>query len=309
MNIQDRHRLQAELGELDKMIATTPAEFVIERHGLESRKQEIETLLAAHPAPLREPARASLTFRGKPVIGTHGIFAEFAASAVAAFTDAVATIGASASGALGARGVIPGRDRYQMLITGAAVGSFGFQLEESPLDGQLQLSDESEVGAAIEQAESLMRATLGTDDELTEIVSDLDPRAIESVRKFLETLSTNEAVCALDYKGAKFQFADVSQVRRSLARIQQDNIQCQDLELIGTFEGVLPKRRTFQFHVAETDEVLIGKIAKEIEAPAEINQVLEQAVKASVTKKVVGSGAPRYLLTGYQPQTSPQAES
>jgi len=44
------------------MIASTPEDFVIERMGLESRKEEIERFLATHPPPKSEPARVRLTF-------------------------------------------------------------------------------------------------------------------------------------------------------------------------------------------------------------------------------------------------------
>ena len=65
------------------------------------------------------------------------MFAEFGAKVINTFADAIAAIGASQTTALGTRGVIPGRDDYQLLITGTALGSFGFELEEAPKDDML----------------------------------------------------------------------------------------------------------------------------------------------------------------------------
>ena len=51
MNLQQYRQLQAERGTLEKLLADLPADRVIERIGLEARKQEINAALAAQPAP------------------------------------------------------------------------------------------------------------------------------------------------------------------------------------------------------------------------------------------------------------------
>jgi hypothetical protein len=223
MNIQERHRLLAEKTSLERMLAGLPESSVIDRLSLEARKEEVEKALAAAPVPAREPARARLVFRGKPIVGNHGMFAEFAAKAINAFADAVAAIGASRTTALGTRGALPNREEYQLLITGTALGSFGFELEEAPKDETL-FPEPSLVDHAIEQTRRIMEASLGTDDELTEAIADADPRAVEALRGFLKTLGDQEAVCALEFKEEVFRFADVGQVRRSEGRLRQDNI-------------------------------------------------------------------------------------
>jgi hypothetical protein len=60
------YQLQAERNAPEKLLAEVPVDHVIDRMGLESRKQEIDALLAAQSAPSREPVQAHLTFRGKP---------------------------------------------------------------------------------------------------------------------------------------------------------------------------------------------------------------------------------------------------
>jgi len=299
MNLQEYRQLQAELGVLRKLLAELPPGREIESLGFESRIQEIEAVLANQAAPIREPIHARLTFRGKPIVGSYGIFAEFGASVVQAFSDAVAALGASQSGPLGTRGVIPGRDDYRMLITGTVPGSFGFQFEEAPVDSQTLFPEDSPLESAIDQTKVIMKATLGTDDELTEALADVDPRAIDAIREFLDTMFRNEAVCALDFKDDVFRFADVDQIRRSMVRLEQDNIHETDEEFPGIFLGVLPHRRTFEFKPDDTEEIISGKVGSNIADPTAINHVLEQRVIIRVHSRRVGEGRPRYVLLSY----------
>jgi len=299
MNIQDRNQLLAERASLERMIANLPESSVIDRLSLEARKAAVEEALAAAPVPAHEPARARLRFRGRPVIGSHGIFAEFGAKAVNTFTDAVAAIGASQGTALGTRGAIPNREQFQLLITGTALGSFGFELEES-LKNECLFPGFSQVDHAIEQTRRIMEASLGSDDELTEAIVDADPRAIEALRGFLQTLVENEAVCDLELKDDVFRFRDLSQVRRSVARLQQDNIHEEDRSLVGRFLGVLPHRRSFEFQIAEPREIIVGKVGPNIEDAGNINHVLGEDITIQVHTKRAGTGRPTYTLLSYE---------
>jgi hypothetical protein len=299
MNIQEKHQLLAEKTSLERMLAGLPESSVIDRMSLEARKAEVEKALAAVPFPSREPVRVRLTFRGKPIIGSHGMFAEFGAKAINAFAEAVAAIGASQTTALGTRGALPNREAYQLLITGTAVGSFGFELEEAP-GGETLFPELSLVDQAIMQTRKIMEASLGSDDELTEAIADADPRAVGALRGFLQTLADHEAVCALEFNEDAFRFADVAQVRRSEGRLRQDNIHEEEKSLSGHFLGVLPHRRTFEFEVAETQEIIAGKVGPDIENAGSINQVLGQDITIQVHSKRAGTGRPRYTLLSYK---------
>ena len=299
MTLQEYRRLQAELGALKILLAELPPGREIERLGFESRMREVKEALAAQVASIREPLYARLTFRGKPIVGSYGIFAEFGASIVQAFSEAVAALGASQGGPLGTRGVLPGRDDYRMLITGTVPGSFGFQFEEAPNDNQTLFPEDSPLEPAIDQAKAIMKATLGTDDELTEALADIDPRAIEAIREFLDTMFSNEAVCTLEFKDDVFRFADVEQVRRSMVRLEQDNIHEADEEFSGVFLGILPHRRTFEFKLADNGEIISGKVGNDIAEPAAINHVIEKRGTIRVHSRRVGEGRPRYVLLSY----------
>lgn len=299
MNLQEYRQLQAERTTLEKFLAQLAPSSVIERMSLEARKTKIEEALASQPAPSREPVRAKLTFRGKPIVGSHGMFAEFGAAAVNNFVGAVAAIGASQNGPLGARGTLPNRDDFRLLITGTALGSFGFELEEAPKDNTMLFPEVSLVEAAIEQTKAIMEATIGTDDELADAVSEADPRALETLRAFLKTLADQEAVCTLEFKDKPFRFADVGQVRLSEVRLSRDNIHEDHQQIEGFFQGVLPKWRTFEFRIESSQEVIRGKVGPDIPDASAINRILERITTIDVLERRVGSGRPRYVLSRY----------
>jgi len=292
------HFLQAELGGLNEFLEEIPVANVIERASLASRKREVEEILAANPLPAREPVEVVLRFRGKPVVDGYGIRADFGAAAVGAFEAAVAAVGSSQSTSLGSRGVLPNRDDYRLMITGTVPGSFGFELEEvGREDGSFP--ELSLVESAISQTRAILRALVGSDDELTDAIAGADPRALEAVRGFLKTLVDQEAVCDLAFRDEVFEFVDVEQIRRGRQRLSADNIHEEERELLGKFQGVLPKRRTFEFRVDEDDEVISGKVGAGIEDAGVINGLVDKPVRITVQIRRVGAGRPSYLLLSY----------
>jgi hypothetical protein len=296
VNRVEQQSLLSERAALVRMISETPAEDVIDLRSLDVRLEIINRELARHPVDNRLPAKARLTFRGRPVVGSHGIFAEFGMTATKAFTDAIALLAASMETHLAATGPIPNRTQNQLLITSAALGSFGFELEEHR-EEELPLEEESPVAQALKQAQALMRgAAAGSDDELTDAASGQDPRAIAAMREFLKRLVDNEAVCAVSVGDQSFGFADVGEVERSLARLGQDNLHAEPTPFKGVFQGALPKRRTFEFKNATTGEVISGKIGPNIAEPSDINRHLEVLTDIQLIATRVGQGRPRYVL-------------
>jgi len=295
MNHSEHLGLLSERSALTQLLDETPDDAILVRGSLAARLEEVEHRIKACPPVGRAPAQARLTFRGRPVVGSHGVFAQFGAKASAAFTDLVAKVAAARSGQLSWTGPVPNRDENQLLITSTAVGSFGFQFEEYR-DGQLPFEDETSVGHALELTRRIFESTLGTDDELVESVSETDPRAIEAIRAFLQVLAGNEAVCTLDLGDREFRFKDVGQVRRSLGRLAQENLREEEEMYAGEFQGVLPKRRTFEFKRSGDDEVIAGKVGPTIKDPDVINNRLHVPTKIRVMATQVGTGKPRYVL-------------
>lgn len=289
-------QLQAEHSTLLRMIDETPVEDVIDRGSLQSRLEIVAAELATM-ANTRFPARAKLTFSGKPVIGSHGIMADFGMKAVNAFSEAVTAVAASLTAPLRSMGPIPNREQNQLLITNTALGSFGFELEELP-PGQLQLGESSIVEQAIERTQSLLNATTQPDDEvLADSASELDQRALNKVRAFVMTLADSEALCALQFQSREFRFINGAQVRKSIERMSEGNLHEESQDIVGHFEGVLPnKRRSFEFWDKSTNEVIVGKLGVGVIHPEEINNHLKRTCTIKVMVTRAGTGRPRYLL-------------
>jgi hypothetical protein len=193
-------------------------------------------------------------------------------------------------------GPIPNRDESRLLITGTAIGSFGFELEEAPLGNQLNFGEDTIAGQALELTQNLLKSTVGSDDDLADSAVATDPRAVAAIRSFLELLANNEAVCALNVNDKLFQFKDVGEVRRGVERLSQDNLHEEVTQLTGEFQGVLPKARSFEFKIAANQEVVRGKVSPTITSPDEINNHLHQSLTIDVLATRVGTGKPRYVL-------------
>lgn len=289
-------QLQAERSSLTRMIADIPAEDVLDKGSLQVRLEMVEAELGTMTSH-RFPAKARLTFSGRPVIGSYGIIADFGMRAVNAFSEAVTAVAASLTAPLRAMGPIPNRLQNQLLITNIALGSFGFELEELPSE-QLPLDETSIVEQAIERTQSLLAATVQNDDEaLADSASELDQRALDKIRAFVKTLEENEALCALHFGSRDFRFTSSAQVRRSIERMSEGNLHEEERTMLGHFEGVLPnKRRTFEFIEQGGHEVIVGKIGPGVAHPQELNEHLKQSCSIRVVVTRVGNGRPRYLL-------------
>ena len=295
MSAQYQH-LMAEKNFLSRDLAETPGTAMLTRRSLETRLRKVDAALTAMGTAAPAPARARLTFNGLPVVGSHGIFADFAMKAVNSFAEAITSVAASLRAPLASMGPIPNRDQNQLLITNTALGSFGFELEEYRPQ-QPTVPEESALAVALERTRALLQSTLGTDEELADVASETDPRALDKVRAFLRVLADNDAVCALEYGENRVYFQDTSQVRSSLARLEADNLHEKQDVLTGAFEGALPNARTFEFKLADGAQIVRGKVAATVQYIDQINEHRHMRVQIAVTVTQVGNGRPRYVLT------------
>lgn len=290
--------LRAELAELDNLLSMTPKSAVIDRMSLEYRKSQVEAELEANPPLPRWPASAHLTFNGKPVVDRQGIYADFGAHSVDTFSEIVISLAASQQAALGERGVIPNREDYRLLITGTSHGSFGFEIEEV-LEQATLLPSESPVEQAIEQAKDILESLTGDEETLAEAIAYTDDRALQNVRRFLRIMVDNQAVCSLSVKDKVFRFTDVGQVSRGLSNLGEDNIREENIEMVGYFQGFLPKVRRAEFVDSAMDEVISARVDHNMENAEAINAILGQTVNVSARFRQVGNSRPRYTIVGY----------
>jgi len=294
----EKYFLESEVNLLQDLLASTPAARLIERMSLQARLENVQAKLVALPE-LSPVQKVKLTFRGRPVFGSQGIVADFGSQATAAFADAFATIAAGLDGSLNDAGPIPNRNRNELLITGTAIGSFGFELElPAPHAQQPLFPEEAAPETAMLKMEALLRlAATGSDDDLAEVIEQAHPRAVRKVYEFVDFLAKSEALCGLEFGNHIFRHLDDEQVRLSCERLRDDNIQERDDIYQGEFEGVLPTGRTFEFRIANQNELIKGKIDRSIQDPDILNrQWLHRLAIVKFHVMQVGQGRPRYTL-------------
>lgn len=291
--------LLADKNTVEGFLRETPEDEIIERNSWMGRLAAINEEIAQlemHPAP----KRVNLTYRGAPVVGTEGVASTFGLQATRAYTNAVQFVGAQwyRSEPLKESGNVPNAKQLDPLIVGVAHGSFGFQLQE-PEEQQLTIEGKSVVALALAKTQQLLESTLGTDDELTEAVNDVDARAIRKLRTFLEVLRRNNALFAIESESGTLKFEQPAQVVRSLSRLEERNIHREEVTLVGAFAGVLPAARDFEFK-REDGEIIKGKISRDIgdERVAAFNEMLGQQVKLRALSTRVGQGKARFVLVG-----------
>jgi hypothetical protein len=285
----------SEIKEIEDLLASIPDGSVIERMSLESRLGSAKAELAL--LPKQTAAKALLTFRGKPVFGSHGIAADFAGKAANAFSLAFTAVAAGLCEGLRDMGPIPNQDKNQLLITGTAIGSFGFEFElpasDSPLFPETQKTEE-----AMTKIEALLRlAAQGTDDEVAEVIDAVHPRAVKKVYDFLDLLVQQHAWCGLEFGDRFFRYDDYEQIKASCDRLKADNIHEREESYRGQFEGVAPTGRSFEFRLADQDGLIKGKLDQTIDDPHVLNREwLYKIVTVKLNVMQVGNGRPRFTL-------------
>jgi len=261
-------------------------------------------------AELADTLAASGFVSDEPVVRSERILADFGAVALQKFEQVVATFGAYLrTGELSASGPLPAREEHRLMITGTAVGSFGFELEERRDSGQAELEVvDSSAWEALERVARVMEGALDSEEALAEEVSDLDARSLRSLHDFMSAVANREAWFRLEAVGHQVEFPDALQVHRTAERLQEDNLFEEEVELKGVLEGYLPHARTFELH-EEALGLVKGKIAPAVEHPDELAKYLNQRVVMRVRKTVLGGGKPRFALLALPEPTEQNTES
>lgn len=292
--------IASEIAELEGILASIPTTEVIARISFESRLRSAKGTLAdiANLPPVK---KAKLTFRGRPVFGSHGMTADFGTKAAGAFADAFAAVAAGLGESLQYMGPIPDRAKNQLLITGTAIGSFGFEFE-LPLQRDDLFPDAGRTDEALQKLQDLLRISAeGSDDAMAELVEEIHPRAVQKVSDFLSLLVQQQALCGLEFEERFFRYDSSEQLRVSAERLQEENIRERDEEYVGSFAGVLPSSRTFEFNLLDGNVPIKGKMAPEIEDPDLINREwLKKPAKIKLGVIQVGQGRPRYTLKSWE---------
>ena len=304
MNVHEYRFLLTERHELRNMLAHVPESAILDRMSLQDRLQEVEAELEAYDGYSPHIMSVNLTFRGEPVFGSSGIQADFGLDAAKGFVQSVRLVGASFHGVLHSVGRVSNADDYSLMITGTAVGSYGFKIE--PLSQQPAFEGErAPVEVAISRVKDVLKASVASDEDLMEAIDGVDIRALTGLSNFLKTVADGGAVCSLSLGEEVFSFDDVDQIRRSQNRLSSDIIE-EEVTMAGKFKGFFPLQPRGQFEIARVDSnfgeresgrVVVAKVDQAVADAININTLLEQEVEVRARARRVGSGRPRYVIT------------
>jgi hypothetical protein len=291
----DHLQLLSEKKALERMLSATSEDQVITRSSLQSRLDGVLSSLSSAQVDEREPMDMQLTFKGKPVVGSEGILADFGTRAVACFNVLVEKLAASVEEPLADRGRVPNRGQHPLLITATARGSFGFVLREHAT-GQLRIDDDAPTPRAMRQAHRLLRGVLGSDEELADAAGESDPRALDQLRAFMQTMADADAYCTLTLDGEEVGFPSRDHVKYGLERIKRENLPEKETELEGRLLGVLPVHRTFEFELSKDKKIIHGKVPVAFADIDQLNDLLNRTIRIKVLETRVGKGSVRYRL-------------
>lgn len=247
----------SELWESAKRSNDIVGELQLE-HRLKTLANKLNTLKEA--ALSDNSASVAIFFGGKPVLGSKGIAAEFAGSALEQFQNLISkTFATTEAGELGQRGKIPFKAQSELMVTGVASGSFGFVLDEMSEQTEIEASQLTHI---IDKATHLLRDTAAQDDAVFEhLIEDLDPRTLIALKDIFTNLDSNQATLRVVEKEIDM-LLDSSAIHRGKIRTEATSIEETTTELGGTLVGFLPEHRKFEIK-NETGDLVYGSTTKE----------------------------------------------
>jgi hypothetical protein len=206
-------------------------------------------------------ASVALFFGGEPVIGSKGIEASFAGSALESFQGLINKLFASkVNGGLNLKGKIPLTSNSNLMITHVAKGSFGFILDE--LTDQDQIMDTQLKDVVFSATDLIEKSSLPNSLAFEEIVESLDSRILKSLREFFVTLDKNKASVRLVNDLHEFSL-DFDSIHRGRLRTEATIINEEEIYMDVIINGLLPE--TCKFEATTDDGVLIyGSVLKSV---------------------------------------------
>lgn len=259
---QKKDAISSELSALDALLASIDEGDFIGRRSLSYRRDELAGELAAMGDQHQSFGRVVLSFEGRPVTGSRGIDAKFAAKTLADYQDLISKqVIAGGQGSLAQRGPVPSRDAARLNITSVVHGSFGFQLEEHGAE-QLDIF-ETPVKKAIKAVDDVLAAFAGTGDAAYQAaLATVDRRLFISVQSFFEDLYGDSAALKIleDERDFTLNQGDILRARE---RIRGVEVIDEELLVPGELLGLTPVSRTFDFLTTER-LVIVGKVGQRL---------------------------------------------
>ena len=258
----ERQYLQANLSQVQRLLADCAADDdPIGHHQYSQLVEKFETQLMAMPDVIAQaPAGVALFFGGRPVVGSHGIHADFSSKALDSFQKIVSQrYAAEELGPLATRGRVPLKDNTHLLITDIVRGSFGFVLQAAAPSNEAEAADTS-LKTVVDKVTSTISRLAAQDDMLfDEAVAEIDERQKSTLSEFFKLLDTEGATMRLVEGERDFELNSAS-VKRARNRVEQLQITDQTQEFSGQIAGWTDVSAKFELRLHNTREVIQGNV-------------------------------------------------
>lgn len=258
----ERQYLQANLSQVQRLLADCAADDdPIGHHQYSQLVEKFETQLMAMPDVIAQaPAGVALFFGGRPVMGSHGIHADFSSKALDSFQKIVSQrYAAEELGPLATRGRVPLKDNTHLLITDIVRGSFGFVLQAAAPSNEAEAADTSLKTVVDKVASTISRLAAQDDMMFDEAVAEIDERQKSSLSEFFKLLDTEGATMRLVDGERDFELNSAS-VKRARNRVEQLQITDHTQEFDGQIAGWTDVSAKFELRLHNTREVIQGNV-------------------------------------------------
>lgn len=302
--------LTADLAAIESLLASrSEKEDPIGYYQYASKKEELEELLAELDHKIVGHAELGVFFGGGPVLGSHGINADFAGKALEELQALITKrFSGEERGQLKQRGRIPLAEQSKMLVTDVARGSFGFILEEA---GDTAEITETPLRAVVEEVTDVL-SRVGSEDEaiFDEAVAAFDERFLVSLRNFFVLLDDQSATMRV-VNGNRDFLLDHHAVSLARNRVQDIQINERGEEFIGTIY-LLPAARRFELEtqVDGIPKTFIGSVSRQAAAqiagqkdmdvkPIDVRQISQHPWRVEILTRQIRerNRAPRLVYT------------
>lgn len=254
-------QLRSELAAAKELLEQSKAEddFVGEVQ-YANRVKQLTVAISRIDSHKDERARVALFFGGAPVIGSRAISAEFSGKVLKYFQDLVAKdFARSAFGDLAQTGPIPAPTLNQLMITGVALGSFGFTMEE--------ISDQEEMlptrlkDAVESVADKLSSITAEDESKFVQALDTIGSRELVTWKKLFSVLNSSQATMRVAEDDSELYFDEIA-IQRGRDRVERAAIDEQSETIVCELLGVLPEHKRYEARLQD-GTVIMGPLSTE----------------------------------------------
>ena len=282
----------SERSQVMSMLKSIDEKNVISRMSLEYRLSQLDDEIKNANINMHSPAKAVITFKGDPVLGTVGISSAFGAKILKAFNSAITQVSTSLMPVTAVQKIEP------MIITGTAKGSFGFVLEEPSREGILDFDEKSITSCSLEKTYKILSSAISNDDELlANELEAIDENSIKKIREFIDILVKEKTIFTIKNSDFSLVVRNPHQLETISYKRSVDNIKEEIKTLDVKFTGVLPNKRRCEFKlISDNTDVEVATISSHIKSPEVINTLIGKTVQAKFLCTTVGNGKTKYSL-------------